>query len=118
QVLARSGEPEVHRGVSAAPAAARSVRRSQQPAHPVSAAEGRTARGIPAATVIVRRDARCGPRQTRATSITYPVSRDPHPASMSSANVTSISAVREFRAALVQFADEAASALDAMSGQI
>lgn len=37
---------------------------------------------------------------------------------MSSANVTSISAVREFRAALVQFADEAASALDAMSGQI
>lgn len=37
---------------------------------------------------------------------------------MPSAHVTSISAVREFRAALVQFADEAASALDSMAAQI
>jgi hypothetical protein len=37
---------------------------------------------------------------------------------MPSANVTSIAAVREFRAALVQFADEAASALGSMSAQI
>lgn len=37
---------------------------------------------------------------------------------MSSAKVSSIEAVREFRAALVQFAEEATSALDAMSAQI
>jgi hypothetical protein len=37
---------------------------------------------------------------------------------MSSANVTSICAVREFRAALVEFAEEAAATLAAMSAQI
>lgn len=37
---------------------------------------------------------------------------------MSSAHVTSITAVREFKAALGQFADEASSALEAMSAQI
>jgi hypothetical protein len=48
----------------------------------------------------------------------YLVTRQPQPAIMPSANVTSIAAIREFRAALVQFADEAASALDSMSTQI
>jgi hypothetical protein len=37
---------------------------------------------------------------------------------MVSVNVTSIAAVREFRAALVEFADEAAATLGAMSAQI
>lgn len=37
---------------------------------------------------------------------------------MSTANVTSIAAVREFRAALIQFADEAGSALESMSAQV
>ena len=37
---------------------------------------------------------------------------------MSTANVNSIVAVREFKSALIQFAEEASSALDMMTGQI